>query len=129
MTQIPSLGTFGPQCLGILAQLPLFVALVVVVLRYGAAPVWRRRPIWLRRFAAEEVLAPEGHEEAQALRPSSRRVFRGLTPSTMTVLWLSVITAVVGVVGVCFRSKSTQQFWMPVIPSVSRILPVIVYAR
>ena len=115
--------------MGILAQLPLFVALVVVVLRYGAAPVWRRRPIWLRRFAAEEVLAPESHEETQALRLSSRPVFRGLTPSSLTVLWLSVITAVVGVVGVGFRSKSAQQFWIPVIPSVSRNLAVVVYAR
>jgi ABC-type multidrug transport system fused ATPase/permease subunit len=38
----------------VLVYIPSFFALAVILLRYGLQPAWRRRPIWLRVFAAEE---------------------------------------------------------------------------
>ncbi|CAK7568673.1 MAG: hypothetical protein SEPTF4163_006672, partial [Sporothrix epigloea] len=51
---IPETATFGNGCPGIVAYLPAWLALLVLVGRYGLRPLWRRRPLWLRGFATEE---------------------------------------------------------------------------
>ncbi|CAK7217862.1 hypothetical protein SCUCBS95973_003290 [Sporothrix curviconia] len=51
---IPETATFGDGCPGIVAYLPVWLALVVFVGRYALRPLWRRRPVWLRGFATEE---------------------------------------------------------------------------
>ncbi|KAL1867541.1 hypothetical protein VTK73DRAFT_4120 [Phialemonium thermophilum] len=53
---IPSRAAIGPHCVGIVVHIPGLVALAVLLLRYACAPLWRRRPLWLRKFAAEEDL-------------------------------------------------------------------------
>ncbi|CAK7215532.1 hypothetical protein SBRCBS47491_002513 [Sporothrix bragantina] len=54
MTRIPETATFGDGCPGIVAYLPVWLALIVFVGRYALRPLWRRRPVWLRGFATEE---------------------------------------------------------------------------
>jgi len=127
MTQIPSLGTFGPQCLGAVGRIPTFVALLVVVLRYGAAPVWHRRPVWLRNFAAEEAPVSSCDEEVGG-HGSPRRV-RAWTAPALTLLVLSFVTAAIGVAGAFFSLTSAQLPWMPIVPSVSERAPAHVYGK
>jgi hypothetical protein len=117
LMQIPSLGTFGPQCLGTVGQFPALVALLVVVLRYGSGPVWRRRPIWLRRFAAEAAPVSREDEEV-ADRGAASRGPRVWTSSTLALLLLSIAGVVVGIVGVILPTP-VQLPWIPVVPCVS----------
>lgn len=35
------------------------LSILVFASRYGLAPLWRRRPIWLRNFAAQEPMEAE----------------------------------------------------------------------
>jgi hypothetical protein len=57
--QINELAIFG-DCVGVIAWIPTAVSILVVILRYGLHPLWRRRPVWLRNFAAEEPDEAEG---------------------------------------------------------------------
>jgi hypothetical protein len=51
--QIPSSGQFGPHCLTLFGHIPSWIALGVFLLRFALQPIWHRRPVWLRSFAAE----------------------------------------------------------------------------
>jgi hypothetical protein len=124
VTQIPFLGTFGPQCLGVVGQFPALVAILVVALRYGAGPVWHRRPVWLRKFAEEETPRSVSDEEAGGRGGASPGGSRAWTSSARALFSLSLVGVVVGVVGVVFSPTSAQLPWMPVVPSVSVLGPI-----
>ncbi|KAK0627525.1 hypothetical protein B0T14DRAFT_493599 [Immersiella caudata] len=115
LTQIPSLGTFGPQCLGTVGQVPALAALLVVVLRYGSGPIWRRRPIWLRRFATEEAPVSHGDEEVGD-RGAASQGDRAWTSSTLALLLLSLVGVFAGTLGVVLPI-SWRLPWVPVVPS------------
>ncbi|KAF3766151.1 P-loop containing nucleoside triphosphate hydrolase protein [Cryphonectria parasitica EP155] len=49
---ISELAIFG-ECIGAIAWIPSALSLLLLISGYGLQPIWRRRPIWLRNFAAE----------------------------------------------------------------------------
>ncbi|KAL2120981.1 hypothetical protein VTJ04DRAFT_5008 [Mycothermus thermophilus] len=115
---IPSLGQFNPTCQPLLSHIPLWVALVTIVLRYAAGPAWNRhRPIWLRCFAREEcddappLRLQEGGEEgvvgagsAAAAAGQPRELGRKWTPWTLAVATCCGAGVVLGTVGMVMRS-------------------------
>jgi hypothetical protein len=115
--QIPSLGQFSPQCLGVIGHLPLWVAILTVTLRYGAGPAWSRRPIWLRNFAAEEDASVSGAlDQESGATPMPRG--KPWTAWTLALLFLSVGAAALGAVGAIVWPEHTQLYFASVLPSV-----------
>ncbi|KAK1755846.1 putative ATP-dependent permease [Echria macrotheca] len=122
---VPSAGTFGPQCLGLVGQIPIFTALLVVVLRYGLAPLWHRRPIWLRKFAAEEDdLASLRDEEAGG--NANTRASRPWTAWTLALL-ISTGSAPIlaGITAILWPEYSLLSL-IPVIPCLISAILVLV---
>lgn len=115
--QIPSLGQFSPQCLGVVGHIPLWVAVLTVALRYGLGPAWSTyRPIWLRRFAAEKDGLPSGASDQESgAGPAFRKSW---TVWTLSLLLLSVGAAVLGVVDALAWPEHAQLCLTPVFPSV-----------
>ncbi|KAK0636601.1 hypothetical protein B0T17DRAFT_85446 [Bombardia bombarda] len=124
---IPSLGTFGPQCLGVVGHIPLWTSILTLVLRYalGRSPLWLRyRPQWLRRFNAEELV--DTHE--------IRARKKTLTPWTISLLLLSIVAAVLhggAVAAVLWQDlvqvrALTQLCLIPVIPNLVSILILLI---
>lgn len=111
--QISELAIFG-QCVGAIAWFPTFISLLVLLLHYGLGPIWRRRPVWLRNFAAEEP-----GEVAEA-------VFAELTPGPGRGEWalptvVLLINMAVGLVVSILASLDPGMgplFLMPLIPEV-----------
>lgn len=58
LLKIPSQATLGSHCIGVVGHIPSWISLAILFLRYTLSPLWRRRPIWLRKFAAEESFEP-----------------------------------------------------------------------
>ncbi|KAK3352519.1 hypothetical protein B0T25DRAFT_542166 [Lasiosphaeria hispida] len=116
---IPTQGTFGPRCLGIVGHLPLWTALAVVVLRYGLGPVWHRRPIWLHKFAVEEksFASSNDGEAGESHSPRGSKVW---TAGTIRVLVFTVVTALLGSAGAVIwpGDGNEQRFLIPVIPCI-----------
>lgn len=117
--QAPTAGIPGPQCLGAVGLIPLCTAIAAVVLRYAFRPLWRRRPIWLRKFAAEEedLVSQNDEEVAQSSPSQAARAYSSWT------LALLVLTGAAGVFGSAITAvwpATSQMSLAPVIPAVSR---------
>ncbi|KAK5661268.1 hypothetical protein OQA88_11162 [Cercophora sp. LCS_1] len=115
--QIPSLGLLEPQCLGIVGKLPLWTALLVVLLRYGSSPVWSRRPIWLRRFAAEKDELPSLDDEEAGGDDGPRRASKAWTGWTLTLLLLNVAAVLLGGFSIVLWPEYAQASLTHAIPS------------
>ncbi|KAL1838103.1 hypothetical protein VTJ49DRAFT_3034 [Mycothermus thermophilus] len=123
---IPSLGQFSPACLGLLAHIPLWIAVVTVVLRYAAGPVWNaRRPIWLRCFAAEEHDGPSlsrsgssGDGESGCANLPPRELAKAWSPSTLTILVCSAGAVVLGAIGAATNPDHAQLYLGSFVPGV-----------
>ncbi|KAK4188759.1 putative ATP-dependent permease [Podospora australis] len=114
-SRIPSLGTFSPQCLGLIGHIPLWIAILTVTLRYGVGPAWSRyRPAWLRKFAVEPITVSADQETGQPQSHAGRR----WTASTLTLLLLNVITTLLAVVGAVIWKGHSQIYLIPAAPSV-----------
>ncbi|KAK0714732.1 hypothetical protein B0H67DRAFT_644566 [Lasiosphaeris hirsuta] len=127
MSQIPTQATFGPQCLGIVGHLPLWMALAVAVLRYGLAPVWHRRPIWLYKFAVEEKsFTPLDNGEAS--ESQSRRGSKVWTAGTIGVLVYTITAALLGGAGAVIwpGDGDVQRSLIPVLPCVVSAIILII---
>lgn len=110
LIKVPALGRFGTQCLGVVGHVPLWISVLVFVLRYGFYGLWNRRPAWLRKFAAEDDLAsqPDGmgtHKE----RPLARW--------SIILLALATSGIILGVLGVAIWRVPVYQ--IPIVPNVS----------
>lgn len=71
--QIADQAIFG-DCIGAIAWVPTVVSLLVLALRYGLHPVWCRRPIWLRNFAAEDLQDPLD-DSAELVNPAKQKTW------------------------------------------------------
>ncbi|PKS05700.1 hypothetical protein jhhlp_007968 [Lomentospora prolificans] len=73
--------------------MPLWTSLFVFFLRYGFHPLWNRRPSWLRPFIVDDTLSSqcEGIRDCQ---------LKALTPWTISLLALTILGLVLGVLGV-----------------------------
>jgi hypothetical protein len=93
LSQVPSIGELGPNCLGLVGLAPSAVALAVFVFRYAFRPLWRRRPAWLRGFAKETDFANVNGLGPVVLEKAT------WTNWTVALLALSLLGAVDGFVG------------------------------
>lgn len=129
MPQIPSLGAISPQCLGVIGHIPLWTALLTVALRYGVGPLWNAyRPIWLRRFAAEQdapTSVPADQESGLGL--ASRK--RPWTAWTLSLLLLSLGAAALGAAGAVIWQDHAHVHLTPVVPTVRSSPPSCVLYR
>lgn len=108
--KIPALGHFGTQCLGVVGHIPLWISVLVFVLRYGFHGLWNRRPAWLRKFAAEDDLASRtGSMGTHRERP--------LTRWAIFLLALTISGIILGVLGVAIWRVPLYQ--IPIVPNVS----------
>ncbi|KAL2132622.1 hypothetical protein VTI74DRAFT_3586 [Chaetomium olivicolor] len=115
---IPSLGTLSPQCLGVIAHVPLWAAILTIILRYGFGPAWNAyRPIWLRRFAAEQDALPSGTPDQESGAGGSSQS-KSWTWWTLSLFFQSISAAVVGAIGAVAWPEHAQICMMPVFPSV-----------
>ena len=113
--KIPTVGTFGPDCLGVVGQVPLWIAALVVVLRYMFGPLrGLLLPQWLRTFAAE---TPDRGNDEEAGGPTAIHP-KTWTQWTVCLVLLNITAATVGAMGALVWPGRGQQFLMPVIPSV-----------
>jgi hypothetical protein len=90
-----------------------------VTLRYGVGPVWNaRRPLWLRRFAAEEDALPPnvGDQESGAGQEFHRKSW---TAWTLSLLLLSVGAAALGAIGTMVWPELAQLYFTYILPNVS----------
>jgi len=119
--QIPSIGQFSPQCLGLIGHIPLWVAVLTVALRYGAGPAWNAyRPIWLRRFAAEEDASPSGAPDQESGAPAKERA-KSWTAWTLFLLFCNGGAAALGAIGTIAWPEHAQLLITSILPSVSQI--------
>ena len=93
-----------------------------MALRYGVGPVWNaRRPLWLRRFAAEKDALPSGagapDHESDAGRAAHGKAW---TAWTLSILLLSVGAIALGAVGVVVWPEHVQLYFTYFFPHVSR---------
>lgn len=114
--QISEFAIFG-QCVGAIAWVPTAISILLVVLCYGLGPIWQRRPVWLRNFAAEEP-----GEAAEAV---SAEITSGLGPgrrrwpvSTAILLITTAVGLVLGILA-SLNSGMGPLFLLPLVPEVS----------
>jgi hypothetical protein len=88
--KIPQLGTFGPNCTGVVGHIPSWFSIAVVLFRYGLNPLWSRRPTWLRKFAAEECADGVSDEHIHSLKQKS------WSTSTAFIFGLSITGLILG---------------------------------
>ncbi|KAK3390752.1 hypothetical protein B0H63DRAFT_466399 [Podospora didyma] len=119
----PAEGTFGPECLGVVGQVPLWITTLVVVLRYVFGPLrGLLLPQWLRTFAAE---SPAQGNDEETGDPSAANL-KTWTPWTMCLVLLSVTAVNVGAMGALVWPGRGQQYLMPVIPSIVSALIIAI---
>ncbi|KAK0726683.1 hypothetical protein B0T21DRAFT_38789 [Apiosordaria backusii] len=112
---IPSLGTFSPQCLGVVGHIPLWIAFLTVTLRYGLGPVWARyRPFWLNRFAAEKKATSTVDQETGDVSEVRRSRW---TTWTFSLLLLCVGAVLLGITGAVIWSDVAQILLIPIGPA------------
>ncbi|KAK4226740.1 hypothetical protein QBC38DRAFT_219190 [Podospora fimiseda] len=116
---ISSLATFSPQCLGLIGHIPLWISLLTVTIRYGAVPFWsQHRPIWLRKFSAEEHVKALPDDVDQEIGGSTVVARKPWSSWTVFLSVLTLLTAVLGAVGTTTSSDMAQLFLIPVVPSI-----------
>ncbi|KAL2267116.1 hypothetical protein VTJ83DRAFT_4393 [Remersonia thermophila] len=130
---IPSLGQFNPACIGLLSHIPLWVAVVTVVLRYAAGPAWSvRRPLWLRCFAAEEHDGPSPSRSASlgdgesGIAGEPRDRAKSWTPWTLAVLVCSAGAAVSAAMGAAVNPGHAQLYLGSFVPAIISCLMLAV---
>lgn len=123
--QIPSLGFLEPRCLGIIGIVPLCTALLVALLRYASGSVWSRRPIWLRRFAAEkdELPALGDDDEETVSEHGSTRAPKAWTAWSLALFVLNSTAALLAGVSIIIWPEYSQPSLFYSLPSVSDPLP------
>ncbi|KAL2019279.1 hypothetical protein VTK56DRAFT_9823 [Thermocarpiscus australiensis] len=113
---LPGQATLSPECLGVVEHIPLWIAILTVALRYAAGPVWNvYRPVWLRRFAAEDDASRSGfadQESGTRLAPGSKP----WTGWTLCLVLLSAVTAVLDAIGAAAWPRYAHVYLAPVIP-------------
>lgn len=58
--------------MGVVLWIPAVISILLLISRYALAPLWRRRPIWLRDFAAEEPNEAEAVSVDRATVPKPK---------------------------------------------------------
>lgn len=111
--QISELAIFG-QCVGAVLWIPIVVSVLVLVSRYGLAPLWRRRPIWLRDFAAEEP----GEAEFTPVEHTTLLKPKAWGYSTLALFAISAIGLIISILA-SLKPKIGPLFLLPLIPHVS----------
>lgn len=96
--------------------IPAVISVLLLILRYGFAPLWQRRPIWLRDFAAEEP------SEAEAVSVSADHTTL-LKPkawgfSTAALAANSVVGLIISVLA-SLQPTIGPLFLLPLVPHVS----------
>ncbi|EAQ87755.1 hypothetical protein CHGG_04374 [Chaetomium globosum CBS 148.51] len=123
---IPSSGQFSPQCLGVVAHIPFWVAILAVTLRYGLGPAWSAyRPVWLRRFAAEQDELSSNVSDQESGAGSAGR--KSWTAWTLSLLFLNVGAAALGAFGALVWPEHAQLCMTPIIPCRPRVVPGAVF--
>lgn len=112
--QIADQAIFG-DCIGAIAWIPTAVSLLVLVLRHGLHPLWRRRPIWLRDFAAEDLQNPED-ASAEAVGRAKQRSWT--LPTTVLLINSAIGLAVSLLAGL--NTKAGPLFLTPLVAHVSK---------
>lgn len=111
--QISELAIFG-ECVGVVAWIPAVVALLLFSLGYALRPLWRRRPIWLRTFAAE------GAEESDGLTSAGLGSPIPKSWNTATILlFLNSLLGLVLCILASLKRETGPLFLTPLIPHVS----------
>lgn len=106
---VPDQAIFG-DCIGAIAWIPNVVSLLVLILRYGLHPLWCRRPIWLRDFAAEDLQIPED----ASVEPVGRARQRSWTTSIIVLLINSAVGLVISLLA-SLNTKAGPLFLTPFI--------------
>jgi hypothetical protein len=121
---IPSSGQFSPQCLGVVAHIPFWVAILTVTLRYGLGPAWSAyRPIWLRKFNAEQdALSSTVPDQESGAGSAGRKAW---TAWTLSLFSLTGAAAAVGAIGALAWPEHAQLCLTSVIPCVSHLPPTL----
>lgn len=117
LVQISELAIFG-ECVAIIAWLPTAISITTVVLRYALRSLWRRRPIWLRNFAAEDFDFPHnGHDHAsgEVAGPTKKKTW---ARSTLVLLTNSLIGLIVSILA-AFHPQAGPLFLTPCVTHVS----------
>ena len=81
-----------------------------MLFRYGLGPLWRRRPLWLRNFAAEDDTAVDEMD-------SSKQKSWGA--SAIALFIISLLGMAVGVIAVVF--DLSPMFLIPLLPCVGSL--------
>lgn len=109
--QINELAIFG-DCVGVIAWIPTALSVLLLITRYGLHPVWRRRPVWLRNFAAEEPGEADG---LSADLPAKSRTW---SLSTIILTFTSAVGLVISILA-SLNPTAGPLFLTPLIPHVS----------
>lgn len=110
--QINELAIFG-DCVGVVAWIPAALSILVLILRYGLQPLWRRRPVWLRNFAVEEP------DEAEGLSPEIATLKPRIWALSTILLALNSTTGLVISILASLNPIAGPLFLTPLIPHVS----------
>ncbi|KAJ9143396.1 Multidrug resistance-associated protein 6 [Pleurostoma richardsiae] len=115
---VPELAVFGDRCLGVIAYIPTWFSIALLLLRYGLRPLWRRRPLWLRNFAAED---PEDDECGDVGAPKHTH---WATWSTALLL-LAVAGTIISAAGSAV-SRAGPLLLIPLIPCLATCIVMLV---
>lgn len=111
LLQISELAIFG-ECIGVVLWAPAALAVLLLLSRYALAPLWRRRPIWLRNFAAEEP------SEAEPVPIDHARLPKAWASSTVALLVTSLVGLVLSALA-SLQPTTGPLFLLPLVPHVS----------
>ncbi|PSR80832.1 hypothetical protein BD289DRAFT_53056 [Coniella lustricola] len=117
---ISELAIFG-ECAAVVAWIPAIVALLSFVLGYGLRPLWRRRPIWLRTFAAEGVEESDGLASAELAGPAPKS-----WSMPIILLLLNSVLGLVFCILASLRRETGPLFLTPLIPHVVTCLWLVI---
>ncbi|SPO05389.1 related to bile acid transporter [Cephalotrichum gorgonifer] len=114
---VPSLGRFGPHCVGVIGHIPLWSSLLILVLHYGFHPLWKRRPPWLRKFVVEDD--PSSHA-GEISTPKEK----SLTQWAILLLVLATSGIILAVVGITLTRVPLHQ--VSIVPNILSCIILLV---